>query len=263
MAIDVTKLEPAEVDPRQLRKTAFLLTAAMVFGGFAILWAYQTYGARTQNSKRPSMEAKITDDARLITADGEERDIQDLKGKVTLAVTLPLTSQPRSEATLAAVERVMMHFANREESPILLAFVLDGDEANPAQMAEVLNQYGEEPAVWRVATGEDGKVSVRAFLKNRMRFGKYPHQNEDGSFDYDSKIVLLDQHLQLRGLPGSNEGWDFERVQAMEDKFARAKMENPEQELIPPPMTLDQLTEMLISAIEYLYAHPNEKGQAS
>ncbi|MGJ8696469.1 MAG: hypothetical protein ACSHYF_09135 [Verrucomicrobiaceae bacterium] len=258
--MDVSQLEPADRDPKKLRNTALILVGIMVVGGFLILWAYSAFADRTAKSDRPSIESKITDDCRLITADGEERDIQDLQGRITLALISTSETGERSENSIAALREVMAHFAEAEEKPVVLLFVLDGFEDQPEGMAGVLPELDGIAEVWRVAAGVDGKVSVRAFLKNRLRFGVYPEMGDEG-WNYDTKLVLLDQWLHLRGIPGSNEGWDFDKVAEMEEQFEKAKEEHPDKELIPPPMTTARLTELLIKSIEYLYANPDEKGQ--
>lgn len=258
--MDVSQLEPADRDPRKLRNTALLLVAAMIVGAFSILWAYDAFGERTSKSDRPALEYKINDDCRLVTSDGEERDIQDLKGKVTLSLIATIEEGVASETTVEALRAAMAAIPEGAEKPHLLVFVLDGSEEAPEGMAEVLKEFDAETTVWRVAANEDGKVSVRAFLKNRMRFGTYP-EKRDGEWVYDTKIVLLDHHLQIRGIPGSNEGWAFGLVAGMEEKFAAAKISDPDKELMPLPMTTERLTQFLINSITYLYENPEEKGQ--
>jgi len=257
--MDVSQLEPADRDPVKLRNTALILVGVMLVGATLILWAYSSFGKRTSESDRPSMEAKITDDCRLITADGEERDIQDLKGKVTISLITTI-EEGASEEVLSALREVYGALPEDGEKPHLLAFVLDGSEDSPQEMAQVLSEFEASTEVWRVAANEDGKVSVRAFLKNRMRFGTYPEKRE-GEWAFDPKIVLLDQFLHVRGIPGSNEGWAFDVVAGMEEKYERTRQEHPEKSLIPPLMTTERLSRLLVKSINYLYANPEEKGQ--
>ena len=84
---------------------------------------------------------------------------------------------------------------------------------------------------------------------------------KDGVFDYDTRLVLLDQFLHVRGLPDTNDGWDFGTVVEMEKQFEAAQKEHPDEELRPLPMTTAKLRETLITSIKYLYANPNEKAQ--
>ena len=259
--MDVSKLEPADRDPKKLRSTAIKIVIFMIFSGICLQYSYLQYRKRTDHSERPSLETKITEpEVELLTADGEMRNLQDLKGKVTLVLTLSKEILPQSEPTLKVLHEVMATFEDAPEKPVILVFVLDGANSNPQEMSDVLAEFGKEPEVWRIAADEDAKSSLRSFLKAKLRFNRTP-TGENGDFDYDTRLVLLDQFLHVRGLPSSNDGWDFEAVADMEKKYEFAKIENPGAELIEPPMTTDKLREILITSIKYLYKHPNEKGQ--
>ena len=259
--MDVSQLEPAERDPKKLRATAFKIVIFMVISGFFLNYSYSKYRERTAGSKRPSIETRITEpEVELLTADGVARNIQDLKGRVTMVLTMPSVPNPESKPTLEALREVMEAFKNAPEKPTILIFVLDGSNAEPEKMSGVLSEYGQEPEVWRVVADDDAKTSLRSFSKTKMRFNRVPTEKE-GVFDYDTRLVLLDQHLFVRGVPGETDGWDFETVVEMEKKFEEAKAKSPDEELRPLPMTTPKLRGILIESIEYLYANPNEKGQ--
>jgi hypothetical protein len=258
--VDVSKLEPADRDPKKLRATAYKLVLLMVIGGIGLQYAYHNYQKRTGQSDRPTLLTKVTDETTLITSDKVRHDIQDLKGKVTLVLTLTKEIQPESQPSLDALKVVMAKFPDPEKRPHLLLFILDGSEEEPEAMSQILADYGDESNVWRVATDKDGKVSLRAFLKNRLRFGIYPRL-EEGRYIYDSQIVLLDQHLHVRGQPGAPHGWDFEKVVGWAREFEQAKVDHPDKDLTPVPVTVEGLQNLLIQSIEYLYANPDEKGQ--
>jgi len=259
--VDVSKLEPADRDPKKLRSTAIKIVIFMIFSGVFLQYSYTQYRERTADSERPSLEAKITEtEVALLTADGELRNLQDLKGKVTLVLTLSKEIQPESRPTLDALREVMEAFKDAPEKPVILVFVLDGSNPAPGEMAGVLAEYGKEPEVWRVATDDGSKSSLRSFTKTKLRFNQMPVE-KDGRFEYDTRLVMLDQFLHVRGIPDSNDGWDFATVVEMEEKFAMAQKEHPDKELTPPHMTTPKLRETLITSIKYLYDHPNEKGQ--
>ncbi|MDA7881188.1 hypothetical protein N9A94_02690 [Akkermansiaceae bacterium] len=258
--MDVSKLEPADRDPKKLRATAYKLVLLMVIGGIGLQYAYRNYQERTGKSDRPSMLTKVTDKTRLITSDKVVHDIQDLKGKVTLVLTLTKKIQPESQPSLDALKVVMEKFPEEAKRPHLLLFILDGSEEDPEAMSKILAEYGDETKVWRVAADKDGKVSLRAFMKNRLQFGIYPRL-EEGRYVYDSQIVLLDQFLHVRGQPGASHGWDFEKVVGWAKEYEQARIDHPDKELTPVPMTEEGLQNLLIKSIEYLYANPDEKGQ--
>lgn len=260
--VDVSQLEPAERDPKKLRATAFKLVIFMVLSGILLTFAYNRYvSERSGKSERPSFLTKITEpEVELLTADRKMRNLQDLQGRVTLVLTLPTEPQPESEPSLKALEKVMAHFQDREVKPSVLVFVLDGSNTEPEKMSGVLSQYGSEPDVLRVVASGDGKSSLRSFLKAKMRFNVTPTE-KDGAFVYDSRLVLLDQHLHVRGHPGASRGWDFEKVAGFDKQYEEAKKQYPDKEIAPPEFTSESLTKMLIDSIEYLYANPDEKGQ--
>lgn len=260
--MDVSQLEPAERDPKKLRATAIKLVIFIVLSGIVLTFAYNRYlSERSEKSDRPSFLTKITEpEVELLTADGEMRNLQDLKGKVTLVITLPIEPQPESKPSLEALKKVMEHFKEREVKPSILAFVLDGSNTDPGIMKGVLSEYGSEPEVLRVVADQDGKSSLRSFLKAKMRFNIIPAEKE-GKFVYDTRLVLLDQHLHVRGHPGASRGWDFEKVAGFDQEYEQAKKEYPDKEIVPPEYTTEILTKMLIDAIEYLYENPDEKAQ--
>ena len=260
--MDVSKLEPADRDPVKLRNTALILTAFMVVGGFAILWAYNRFAEKTADTERPSFLTAIggADEVFILTSDGERRTMEDLKGSVVLTFVVTSELAAESEPTISAVREVLAEYPDAEKRPKLLIFVLDGDEEKPESVAKVLSEFGQEPEVWRVPASEDREDSLRAFLKSKIRFGIYPHEKE-GKLIYDSQLMLLDQHLQIRGPVGVPIGWDFEKVADWERQYEEAKKTNNEEDLVPPKISTEELRKLLIQSIEYLYANPDEKGQ--
>jgi hypothetical protein len=44
-------------------------------------------------------------------------------------------------------------------------------------------------------------------------------------------------------------------------EFEQAKVDHPDKDLTPVPVTVEGLQNLLIQSIEYLYANPDEKGQ--
>ena len=259
--MDVSQLEPADRDPKKLRATAIKLVIFMIVSGVVLSFSYRRYQENTSDSRRPSFETRVTEpEVELLTADGKSRNLQDLKGNVTLVLTLPKTPNPGSQPSLDALRAVMDEFKATPQKPKVLVFVLDGSNSNPEEMADVLAEYGEEPEVLRVVADEDAKTSLRSFTKTKMRFNRIPTER-NGVFDYDTRLVLLDQNMFIRGIPGLTEGWDFEKVAEMERKYEEAKRDSPEKDLTLPLMTTPKLQEILIDSIKYLYENPNEKGQ--
>lgn len=259
--VDVSQLEPADRDPKKLRATALKIVLFMIVSGLILNYSYMKYQERTSDSERPTLLTKITEpEVELLTADGEIRNLQDLKGKVTLVLALEKEPAPESQPTLDALKEVMASFEGKEEKPTILVFVLDGSNLEPEKMAGVLSEYGSEPEVLRVVADQEAKTSLRSFMKAKMRFGIAPAM-VDGKLEYDTSIVLLDQHLHVRGQPGNPFEWDFEKVARFEAEYEEALKTRPAEELQKFPITTPILRELLINSINYLYEHPEEKGQ--
>lgn len=260
--MDVSKLEPADRDPVKLRNTALLVTAFMVVSSFVILYAYNRYIERSGESDRPSFKASVTDnnEVLMLTSDGVRRDLKDLAGNVTLVITVTTEIAEESQPTILAVRSVLNEIPEGAPRPNLLVFVLDGDEDQPESVSAVLSEFGKEPQVWRVPASADRKDSIRAFMKSKLRYGIYPHE-KDGKLIYDSQLILLDQHLQIRGPIGVPIDWDFEKVAGWEAQLEEAKREHPDKELTLPMISTEQLRDLLKKSITYLYDNPEEKGQ--
>ncbi|HCN81039.1 MAG TPA: hypothetical protein DIS80_07895, partial [Verrucomicrobiales bacterium] len=146
--MDVSQLEPADRDPKKLRATAIKLVIFMIVSGVVLSFSYRRYQENTSDSRRPSFETRVTEpEVELLTADGKSRNLQDLKGNVTLVLTLPKTPNPGSQPSLDALRAVMDEFKATPQKPKVLVFVLDGSNSNPEEMADVLAEYGEEPEV--------------------------------------------------------------------------------------------------------------------
>ncbi|MFT7444872.1 MAG: hypothetical protein ACI9AF_001784, partial [Granulosicoccus sp.] len=78
--MDVSQLEPAERDPKKLRATGIKIVVFMVISGIVLNYAYMQYRERTFDSDRPSLLTKITEpEVELLTADGKQRNLQELK----------------------------------------------------------------------------------------------------------------------------------------------------------------------------------------
>ncbi|MGE9268037.1 MAG: hypothetical protein ACQKBY_08065, partial [Verrucomicrobiales bacterium] len=123
----------------------------------------------------------------------------------------------------------------------------------------VLQDFPAEVDLWLVAAGE-GKTPVKEFLKNGFRFGIFPHL-VDGEWVYDSNLMLLDQQAKVRGIPGGDWSYDFEKVAQMEADYAQARIEHPDKELIAPPMTTAKFRDILLTSITYLRDHPPENPE--
>ncbi len=261
--MDVSQLEPAERDPKKLRSTAIWLVVLMLISAVGVSIGYHQYQKRTAQSDRPTMLTKLIGKGSAIdltNAEGEVKNIQDLKGKISLCVIVPSVKNEQSRESLEVLRKVQERYEGAEQKPRLVFFVLDGRDDDPSKMKLLWPEFGEGENVWRIAAGKNAKSDVRKFLKNKLRYGVYPEEKEDG-FSYDSKIVLLDQHLHVRGVPGTPIGWDFNMISGHWQEYEEAVEKHGEDQVVKPRISLERMEDLLFRSIDYLYANPEEKGQ--
>lgn len=261
--MDVKNLEPAERDPAKLRRTAYALVAFMIFGGIYMLYSYGNYqeNEAKRDGGRPSYKHQVKNFG-FVTDEGKIHEISELQGRVWVAFALTKNAQEESLATIAAARWLAEQFKEEpEKAPAFLAFVLDVDADEPAELAQALPDFPKNITLWRVAAGE-GKTPVTEFLKNSMRFGEVPRL-ENGNWEYDSNLMLLDQQAKVRGWPGPQGAmsFDFESVAGMEAKYAKAEIEHPGEELKPLPMTTEKFRNILLQSVRYLNEHPPENPE--
>ena len=145
----------------------------------------------------------------------------------------------------------MQQFEGDEEKPLIVVFALDVDADTPANLAKILPELGDN--VIRIAAGK-GETPITKYIKNELRFGQFPHQ-KDGAWEYDSNLILLDHENKIRGWRHDDKNdtsYDFERSARWEKEYAQAKIDHPEKKLTPPPLTTDELRNILAESVRYL-----------
>lgn len=189
-------LEPVVPDPKKLRRTAWILVAIMIVGGFVILKAY---GKRTQEAKsddRPNFVTQISErkDLTFMRQDGKVTDLMSLKGKVLVVQSLPL-AQPDGFST-DVMKRLAGEYAGNEDL-VLVTLLLDPGpaEALTGQLQAVAAGLGAELPQWVVGSTE--KETLHKFIKNEFKANMLPHE-EGGKWVYDGSLVLIDRNRHVR-----------------------------------------------------------------
>ena len=189
-------LEPVVPDPKKLRRTAWILVAIMIVGGFVILKAY---GKRTQEAKsddRPNFVTQISErkDLTFMRQDGKVTDLMSLKGKVLVVQSLP-QGQPDDLST-DVMKRLAGEYAGNGDV-VLVTLVLDPGpaEALPAQLQAVAADLGAQLPQWVVGSNE--KETLHKFIKNEFKANMLPYE-EGGKWVYDRSLVLIDRNRHVR-----------------------------------------------------------------
>jgi cytochrome oxidase Cu insertion factor (SCO1/SenC/PrrC family) len=213
-------LEPAVRDPRKLRRTAWILVAIMVLGGWLVLKAYETWATRQAGDDRPAHIHQIRKerDLRVIRQDGKTADLFDLRGKVWVVHTLALGDPGSSRLSQAVMERLAAQYADQADFA-LVSLVLDPPPAEQlvATLASHAQDHGMRLPQWWLAANE--AATTHKFVKTELRANVFPHQ-KDGGWIHDSAIVLIDRsgHVRRAVVPQQRGGqpyvatFDFEQA---------------------------------------------------
>lgn len=197
-------LEPADVDPKQLVKTALILVVIMVFGGVAVLAAYIKRVEQQRENYRPPFVNELKGQMMLQLADGSISNTAEIQDDVWLYYQTSFAERdqhPERDKALALLP---------EEGVTQVEFFIDMDpnsEEDRAKMATL----PEEPGVWKVAAKAE---ILEKYLKSGLRFGTVPHL-KDGNWVYDTSVAVIKRdhpegknpRIHIRG-----EMFDFERA---------------------------------------------------
>jgi hypothetical protein len=189
-------LEPVVPDPKKLRRTAWILVAIMIVGGFVILKAYEKRTKEAISDDRPSFVTQIsqTKDLTFMRQDGKVTNLMSLKGKVLVVQSLP-QAQPEG-LSIGVMKRLAGEYAGNGDL-VLVTLVLDPGpaEALPAQLQSVAADLGAGLPQWVVGSNE--KQTLHKFIKNEFKANMLPHE-EGGKWAYDGSLVLIDRNRHVR-----------------------------------------------------------------
>jgi cytochrome oxidase Cu insertion factor (SCO1/SenC/PrrC family) len=189
-------LEPVVPDPKKLRRTALILVAIMIVGGFVITKAYEKRTKEGARDDRPSFVTQVSKekDLTFMRQDGKVMELISLKGKVIVVQSLP-QSQPDG-MTVDVMKRLAAKFSDNDDV-VLVTLVLDPGpaEALAAQLRDVAMELGAELPRWVVGSNE--RETLHKFIKNEFKANMLPHEAE-GQWRYDRSIVLIDRNRHVR-----------------------------------------------------------------
>lgn len=189
-------LEPIVPDPKKLRRTAWILVAIMLVGGFVITKAYEKRTKEGARDDRPSFVTQVSKDKDLtfMGQDGKVAELIALKGKVLVVQSLA-QSQP-DEMTMAVMKRIAAKFSDNDDV-VLVTLVLDPGPAEvlAAQLSGVAMELGAELPQWVVGSNE--RETLHKFIKNEFKANMLPHEAA-GDWKYDRSIVLIDRNRHVR-----------------------------------------------------------------
>jgi cytochrome oxidase Cu insertion factor (SCO1/SenC/PrrC family) len=196
MSLPATNLEPAERDPRKLRKTALILVGLMVVSAVGVLYAYMGWSEQQAADDRPAIIARLGDDMEfgVVRQDSSGGKLSDLYGDVWV-IHAVCPSQPESwKATREVIQRLNKHYEGRKDFHIV-TFSIDADKDGPEVMLPLSKELGGDLPKWWFASA--GQTYVHKFLKNTLKGGIMPYQ-KDGKWIYDPVITVIDRDRHIR-----------------------------------------------------------------
>lgn len=245
--------EPAQRDPRKLRKTALWLVVIMVVSGVTVLASYLKWLERKADDDRPAIVGRLDAQKELgfVRHDGTAGKLSDWFGDVWIVCGVSV-SQPESWKTAREVlKRVNERYAERGDFHILCLTVDPGNEG-PEVLAPVAAELGAKIPAWVFAGA--GESFVHKFLKNTLKLGHLPHRDQAGNWVYDASLVVIDRDRHLRQATvfrgkrsRRNVPFDFEEAARWD---AEGRTEGLEKS------NVETLEEMLVKLLDDLLAQP-------
>ncbi len=198
MPLPDPSLEPVIPDPRKLRKTAFILVAVMVFGGWLVLYAYEKWAVQKAKDDRPAIIYRITKerDLRMLRQDGQQANIADLRGKVIAIHVTSLRDPQAAELSMHVMKRLAETRAATNDFHLISLIVdpIDPEKLEATLSAAAAAQGMKLPQWW---LGSNEPKTLHKFIKNELKADVFPHEKE-GKWQYDSAIVLIDKNGHIR-----------------------------------------------------------------
>lgn len=197
MRPDLETLEPAERDPKKLRRTAFILVALMIFGAVFVLVAYNRKAAKLAEDDRPAYLTRLrTDkhDFKLWRQDESEASLLDLGGDVFVIAPVVFSQPEGWKQTREVLAELRDRYAGREDFHIV-TITLDPEGEPPAELAKFAEELDAELPFWWLAGARE--ESVHKYFKNVLQAGFMPFE-KDGTWSYDPALVLVDRDRHVR-----------------------------------------------------------------
>lgn len=198
MSLPAQYLEPAERDPKKLRRTAYILVGIMIVSGVLILKAYNGWAESKNEDDRPAFVARLTGerDLPVIRQDGTRAGIYELRGKVNVIQTLTASQPETSKLSSEVMQRLAKHYTGNPDFA-LVSLVLDPGPPETARpnVVSVAERLGATLPQWWVGTNEP--ELLHKYVKKELRADEIPRLQGE-KWTYDTSIVVVDKNRHIR-----------------------------------------------------------------
>ncbi|MFC5051309.1 hypothetical protein ACFPK9_11890 [Rubritalea spongiae] len=230
----VSQLEPAERDPKAIRRTVLILIGLMIAGGVIIWYKYMEQQKRDQEeviAGRSPRISRLTKNFAGVCQDGESRGLDDLEGKVWVVAPVVPNHPEENKIQLAKMQDLAEHYKDRDDFHLVCISVADPNEHGYEELAEMAKTVNADIDQWWFMAAEE--KAVIGFLKDHLKMAHIKERSgEDaekyGKHDIAAQLRVVDQSRRVRG---EHQQFDFD--------FARYKTELTKKELADNPELLN------------------------
>ncbi|SHJ77967.1 Cytochrome oxidase Cu insertion factor, SCO1/SenC/PrrC family [Rubritalea squalenifaciens DSM 18772] len=226
-----TELEPAERDPKAIRRTVIILIILMIGGGSLIWWKYQ----QSEKEKMVEVEkgrspiiGRLTSNFKAIAQDGKARDLFQLEGKLWVVAPIVASQPEENEVVFREMKRLADHYKDEERFHLVCLSVEDPNKVGYEKLAEVADKVGADIDRWWFLAAD--QKEIRGYMKDNLKIGLVTeHKGDDiqkyGKLDVPAKLRIVDQSRRLRG---KVEHYDFDIAKNIELRTRDEIAKDPE-----------------------------------
>ncbi|MFC4993063.1 hypothetical protein [Rubritalea tangerina] len=229
-----TVLEPAERDPKAIRRTVIVLFLLMLVGGAVIWWKYTQQQAKDKQEEiagRSPRISRLTKNFAGVCQDGEFRGLDDLEGKVWVVAPIVPNHPEENKIQLQKMQDLAEHYKERDDFHLVCISVANPHEHGYEELAKIADEVGADMSQWWFMAAEE--KSVIGFLKDHLKMAhikerKGADAEKFGVHDIPAQLRIVDQSRRVRG---EFEQFDFD--------FALARQNEVRERLKTQPTLLD------------------------
>jgi len=197
--MNVNDLEPADRDPKAMRRTALILVLIMFIGGGFIAYKYfKKREAEFEEIKkgRPAMLIELRKNFSVLNQDGEGIDFTSFEGKMTLVGCISLKSMEQSQPVLDALKAAAEHYKDNNKVHMVCISADHPDVVKPEELKKFMEEQNLNPEKWTFVCAASDTLS--GYVKDQLKLGPI-FRAEGKAPTFSGNVRLLDPGLRVRG----------------------------------------------------------------
>lgn len=227
---NATHLEPAERDPKAIRRTVIFLIIVILVGGAVIAWKYRqklAEEAEEYAKGRPAMsEGSVarSKNFQMLGHDGEVHDMTLLEGKLTLMVAISVNRPEQSKKLIDVMKATDEKFSESGKVQFLCLSADHPDEVSVEKLAEFAKSNGVTGDNWYFLTAHD--EGYIGYVKDTLNLGIIRDKDTKVSRkELPDLMKIVDPALVIRG---QKDDFTFLQYHEFQQKAEKDVKTNPE-----------------------------------